>query len=256
MASGADRRRLQLFTTLGTLLERIPIDLAVALAEIGGAVASANDSPKRRAVETNLRRIVELDADEPVDPQVLKRLVRRSFSSYGRYWAEGAVLPGMDRDEIRKRITIVEGVEYLHEAMAEGNGCIVALPHIGSWEWGGALVGLLGYPMTAVAERLEPPELFEWFVTKREQMGLLVEGLDEQAGRKLLSVLKQGEVPTSFRCTPDPCVTETLKVTGSKLISWVDEPRCPPGLRPWPCARGRPFLRGPRIRVPVLTIAS
>ena len=192
MASGADRRRLQLFTTLGTLLERIPIDLAVALAEIGGAVASAKDSPKRRAVETNLRRIVELDADEPVDPQVLKRLVRRSFSSYGRYWAEGAVLPGMDRDEIRKRITIVEGVEYLHAAMAEGNGCIVALPHIGSWEWGGALVGLLGYPMTAVAERLEPPELFEWFVTKREQMGLLVEGLDEQAGRKLLSVLKQG----------------------------------------------------------------
>ena len=43
----------------------------------------------------------------------------------------------------------------------------MALPHVGSWEWGGAWLAVEGMPMTAVVERLEPERLFEWFVTKR-----------------------------------------------------------------------------------------
>ena len=138
MGDSADRRRYQLFTALGALLEHVPVDVAVAVAEAGGELASLKDSGARRAVETNLKRIVELDASEPVDPKVLRRLVRRTYGSYGRYWAEGAVLPVLE------------------------------------------------------PERIEPPELFEWFVAKREQMGLKIEGLDAQAGRKILSVLKDG----------------------------------------------------------------
>ena len=38
--------------------------------------------------------------------------------------------------------------------MAAGKGVIMALPHIGSWEWGGAWLALQGYPMTSVAEPL------------------------------------------------------------------------------------------------------
>lgn len=192
MANSADRRRVQLFSALGTVLERIPVGIAVSLAEAGGAVASLRSSGPRAAVEANIKRIVELDATESVDPRVLKRLVRRSFASYGRYWAEGAVLPVMDHNKVVEKIHFVGGEEHLHAAMASGKGCIVALPHIGSWEWGGAFMAAVDYPMTAVAERLEPPELFEWFAMKREQMGLRIVGLDDTAGRKLLSVLNNG----------------------------------------------------------------
>ena len=76
--------------------------------------------------------------------------------------------------------------------MASGQGCIIALPHVGSWEWGGALLAQIGYPMTAVAEELDPPQLFEWFVAKREAMGIHIEPLGQGAGRKLLSVLGDG----------------------------------------------------------------
>jgi len=48
--------------------------------------------------------------------------------------------------------------------------------------------------MTAVAEALEPPELFEWFRAKREAMGIAIEPLDEHAGTSLLSVLRSGGI--------------------------------------------------------------
>jgi KDO2-lipid IV(A) lauroyltransferase len=48
--------------------------------------------------------------------------------------------------------------------------------------------------MTAIAEQLEPPELFEWFKSKREAIGIHIEGLNKDAGAKLLNVLKGGGV--------------------------------------------------------------
>jgi len=192
VTSRADRRRYLLWRTLGTLLELLPVTVAVRLAEALGWTASFISSSARHDVRGNLRRITEYGSDEPIDDAVLTRLVRRSYASYGRYWAEGATLPGLSAAEAASRISFIEGIEHLHEAMAAGHGAIVALPHIGSWEWGGALCAYLGYPMTAIAERLEPPELFEWFVTKRGEMGLLIEPLDEEAGKKILRVLKGG----------------------------------------------------------------
>ena len=55
--------------------------------------------------------------------------------------------------------------------MAAGSGIVMALPHVGSWEWGGAWLALEGMPMTAVVEVLEPAELFEWFVAHAPPWG-------------------------------------------------------------------------------------
>ncbi len=116
----------------------------------------------------------------------------RNFASYARYWAEGATLPRIDRHELLSQISIIEGEPALRAAMAAGNGVILALPHIGSWEWGGAYLAALGLPMTAVAERLEPEELFQFFVTKRNAMGLGVVPLDEGATGELSRILRSG----------------------------------------------------------------
>ena len=50
----------------------------------------------------------------------------------------------------------------------------------------------LGWNMTAVAERLEPPELFEWFAAKREDMGLGIIPLDDAASGAIARVLRAG----------------------------------------------------------------
>ena len=79
-------------------------------------------------------------------------------------------------------------------AFALGRGIVMALPHVGSWEWGGYWLALEGMPMTAVVERLEPPQLFEWFVAQRAAMGLTAVPLGEGSSGALLRALKEGEI--------------------------------------------------------------
>ena len=128
----------------------------------------------------------------PVDQELVDRLVRRSFRSYARYWMEGARLPRTPAGEVDQRMMIESGREHLDAGMAAGRGVVMALPHVGSWEWGGSWLAHIGYPMTAVAERIEPPELFDWFVEERRAMGLTIVPLDSDASGTVLRILRDG----------------------------------------------------------------
>jgi lauroyl/myristoyl acyltransferase len=185
--------RVGLFKGLGGALEILPerFDTWVA-ARIAGTVGRVMPAP-RENLRRNIRHV--LWGTEPsVDEALLERFVDRGFASYGQYWAEGAKLPAIDPQEMARRFVICEGLEHLRGAFDAGNGVIVALPHVGSWEWGGSYLASIGMPMTAVAEALDPPELFEWFKQKRESIGLHIEPLDESAGTVLLSTLRAGKV--------------------------------------------------------------
>jgi KDO2-lipid IV(A) lauroyltransferase len=46
--------------------------------------------------------------------------------------------------------------------------------------------------MTSVAEPLEPPELYRWFVAQREAIGLTILPLGSEAGGTLLRILRDG----------------------------------------------------------------
>ena len=52
---------------------------------------------------------------------------------------------------------------------------ILALPHLGGWEWAGFwLAAVHAGTVTVVVEALEPPELFEWFAELRRALGMHV----------------------------------------------------------------------------------
>jgi KDO2-lipid IV(A) lauroyltransferase len=89
---------------------------------------------------------------------------------------------------------LVEGFDNLKQAMDKGSGAVMALPHVGSWEWGGAWLNAVGYPMISVAERLEPPELFEWFIEQRKAMGLEILPLDVASSAVVLKALRSGRL--------------------------------------------------------------
>ena len=75
-----------------------------------------------------------------------------------------------------------EGVAYIEEAIGAGKGCILALPHLGGWEWAGSELAATGHPISVVVEALDPPELFEWFVSFRERLGMHVIPMGPGAG--------------------------------------------------------------------------
>jgi lauroyl/myristoyl acyltransferase len=185
--------RVALFKTIGAVMEALPerVDVGAATAL---ATAFGKRSKKARAhLRRNLAHALRPVGGD-VDQAVLDRFTERAFASYGQYWAEGAKLPGIEPAKVFARFRIGEGLEHLYAAKERGLGTVIALPHIGSWEWGGSFLNSLGLGMTAVAEDLEPPELFAWFKQKRESIGIRIEPLDEHAGTVLLQTLKEGGV--------------------------------------------------------------
>ncbi len=185
--------RVVLFKTLSAVLEALPERVDVALAGSLAAAFGRRSRTARANLSANLEHVLAPPGDAP-DPALLDLFVDRGFRSYGRYWAEGAKLPALDAAVVYRRFTIAEGLEHLEAARSRGRGVVVALPHVGSWEWGGSFLNSLGFGMTAIAEELDPPELFAWFKQKRESIGIRIEPLNDQAGAVLLATLRAGGV--------------------------------------------------------------
>jgi KDO2-lipid IV(A) lauroyltransferase len=182
------RLTFQIYSTLGRALAAVPEPVALAIAGLVGDVLHQVRHDHRRDVEQNLRRVIGRDMDQAS----LERWSRRAFRAYARYWVEGARLPSTPRREVLQRFVVVEGFEHLVEGMASGKGVVLALPHVGSWEYGGTFLAAVGYPMTSVAERIEPPELFEYFVDQRAAMGLTIVPLDNTSGGAVMRTLRDG----------------------------------------------------------------
>lgn len=187
------RARYQLFRLLGTLFERLPEAVGRRCAEGLFGLAARVGRWDASALATNLDAALAGKSHVP-DDELRARYLRRALREYGRYWSEGGKLPALDPAGIAARMRISEGQHHLAAAVAAGKGALLALPHVGSWEWGGAFLAHVGWPMTAVAERLDPPELFDWFVAKREAMGLQIVPLDEAAIGPLSRTLRTGGV--------------------------------------------------------------
>ncbi|MHB8593692.1 MAG: phosphatidylinositol mannoside acyltransferase, partial [Acidimicrobiales bacterium] len=162
------------------------------VADASAATASAGLAAFRLRTSAMYGRHIRRVLGASLSDAEVRSWTRRAYRSYARYWLEGARLGGLDPGIIEARMAVESGWEHLVDAMAKGNGVILALPHVGSWEWGGAWLSLRGYPMTAVAEPLDPPELYQWFVRQREGLGLTIVPLGPEAGGVLLRTLRGG----------------------------------------------------------------
>ena len=142
-----------------------------------------------RQVERNLRRIY----GPGFRGLARRRAVAATFDSYGRYFYELFRLPGTPQPWIDARAHVT-GMHHISDAIAAGNGLVLALPHLGNWDFAGAWLAGQGYTVTVVAEPLEPPELYEWFVATRAQLGMRVIALSPTAGAEVLRSLRVNEV--------------------------------------------------------------
>jgi len=171
---------------LGARLARlVPRPVAARGARGVGRLAGHLAKERRAQVERNLRRV-----DPTLSGDRLRRLVDETFESYARYYEESFRLPGTSAAELDAGF-LVEGWEHLEAAFDAGKGAIMALPHLGGWEWSGFwLTQVKGRPVTAVVERLDPPALFDWFVELRQSFGFEIVALGPDAGTATVRALK------------------------------------------------------------------
>ena len=123
-------------------------------------------------LEANLRRVVG-----PIDEAEMRALSREGMRSYMRYWCDAFRLPSwdaarLDSFELRES-------ERILEPLRAGRGVVGALPHMGNWDHAGAYFSRNHAQVVTVAERLEPTQLFDAFVSFRESLGMRILGLGE-----------------------------------------------------------------------------
>lgn len=153
-----------------------PRPVAASLAWLAGRACAATMTERREVIGAHLervlgRRLAERERD---------RRVRAAFDSYARYWMESTRATGADARELEARMSM-EGLGHIDHALAQGRGAIIALPHLGSWDFGGAWIASTGYPLVVVAEEVRPKALFDWFVEMRARIGIEVVPLGPSA---------------------------------------------------------------------------
>jgi lauroyl/myristoyl acyltransferase len=145
---------------------------------------------KSAALSANLAVVTGKTGDN------LAELTAAGFASYGRYWSETLKLPTVNATEIDRGFSYT-GLDHILDCLREGNGAIIALPHLGGWEWAAAWLGrVAGSGVTAVVESLEPAEVFEWFGELRESYDVDVVPLGPSAGTAVMSALASNRIVT------------------------------------------------------------
>lgn len=131
------------------------------------------------------------------------------------------------REDLEGRISNVKGLEHLDETVAAGQGTLVLLPHLGSWE----IVSLYlssRYRVTALYREPRATALAEFVHRQRQRHGVRLKSIGTAGLRAVLQALRANDVALLFpdqvpprhsgQFAPffgEPTLTMTL---GSKLI--------------------------------------
>jgi len=126
-------------------------------------------------------------------PAELDALVRAGMRSYLRYWCDSFRLPDCSVDDLIAGVRVV-GDEPVRAQLQSGTSAVIFLGHMGNWDFGGAWSTTQLAPVTTVAERLKPEELFDEFVAFREGLGMRIIALTEGSDvfRKLTTACRAG----------------------------------------------------------------
>ncbi|MDI6101441.1 phosphatidylinositol mannoside acyltransferase [Actinoplanes sp. NEAU-A12] len=145
----------------------LPLPVARALFQAAADRAYRSNGRGTQRLRDNLRHVAGDDMPDT--------LVRDGLRSYARYWMEAFRLPSQTREQFLDGFFMVpESYQQLKQAVADGDGVVLALPHAGNWDVAGAWVTAHGWPLITVAERLKPEAVFEQFVAYREKLGMKI----------------------------------------------------------------------------------
>ena len=147
-------------------VRRMPERAAYALFDrIADVTVARGGATRMRANYARVRP--ELDA------AALDALVRDGMRRALRYYCEAFRLPTLTAEDLLERVR-VEGDGPVREVIDGGGSVIAFLGHLGNWDLAGAWGTTHLGPVTTVAERLKPEEVFEEFLAFRESLGMTI----------------------------------------------------------------------------------
>jgi KDO2-lipid IV(A) lauroyltransferase len=137
------------------------------------------------ALRDNLRHVLP-DADD----RTLRRTVRRNVRNLTHSWIDVMEMSSR-KANLPSRLDI-EHLEIYTDAVARGDGVVIASMHYGSWEAGLAGWCAMGGDLSLLAEVLHPPQLFERIIGARGRQGVQVIPID-------VAAIRSGDAHTARR---------------------------------------------------------
>jgi KDO2-lipid IV(A) lauroyltransferase len=196
------------------LFARLPLSTAQAFGSLLGRLAWRLDGRERKNAEINIRLCFpELSTSEQ------ERLVRRTLRENGKLIAElpASWLAGTNTWEKR-----LEGHEFTQEVrrlLQQGDGVIIAAPHLGNWEIGLNAITAAG-PTTVLYKPPRQAWLRSVMDDGRKSTGARTAPTDMQGIRALMAALRQGEIVAIL---PDQ-VPKEFEQTGSVMAPFFGHP--------------------------------
>ena len=122
----------------------------------------------------------------------LKKCVQEIFINFAYYLVDFFRYSKLNQDFIKKYIEL-DGLENLNKALAKGKGIIVLAAHLGNYELAGAILSLLGYPLSVVALSHKDKRINRFFDGQRQRVGMKVISTGTTI-RSCFSALKSGDM--------------------------------------------------------------
>lgn len=176
----------------------LPPGLRYPVGATGGTAWYLGSPAQRRHALGNYAAVLGLPETHPQ----VARVARRAFENYGRMLVDFVLLGAMRPHELLENVT-VDRRDRLDAALQGGRGCILAVPHMGSWDIVGSYAAVAGYRVTAVAQRF-PGSLDQAVVEARTRFGLEVIPLGRAAVRGIKDALGANKILGLLSDLPPP----------------------------------------------------
>jgi KDO2-lipid IV(A) lauroyltransferase len=177
-----------LYRLAGLLIPRIPPAIGYPLFSFIGALAHRFNGNARANVRDNMRHIVGPDASQAQ----VHRLARATFDYVAYNYYDLFRLPTLDPAQVQSMVQ-VEGWENVEAALGLGKGVVMTSAHFGNIEVVLYAMLLRGLSITIPAERVEPPELYDYLSELRMSQGLSIIPIDGPM-LELFRTLRRGGV--------------------------------------------------------------
>lgn len=164
-----------------------PLRVAYAVAVFFSDVHYLFANVDRRNVYDNLKAIFPAKSHRE-----LAAIRLRMFRNFAKYLVDFFRFSRIDRRYMSRYVT-VENRHFLDQALAKGKGVIALTAHLGNWELGGAVMGMLGYPVVVVALTHKDKAVNRFFDSQRNSKGVQVVPLGK-AVRQCLKACNDNKV--------------------------------------------------------------
>ncbi|MCM8782750.1 MAG: lysophospholipid acyltransferase family protein, partial [Candidatus Omnitrophica bacterium] len=139
----------------------IPVNVAYTIASIFAYIKYLFSFLEKKEIVENLKLVLPGE-----DSKTLKSYAREIFKNFSMYLVDFFRFKKLDLEYVKSHIEIVNKY-YLDDALKKGKGVIALSAHLGNWELGGAVMGVLGYPINAIALEHRNRLVNNFFVRQR-----------------------------------------------------------------------------------------